>query len=138
MENTFKMKLMKIASSASGMASILGSYQICHNLCMTAVTALALIGITIIGMPLLFLQSIATPFWIIAAVMLAVMIVLKATKLGCISGNALLFNTGIIITGTPFLQQYNKIIWTIGGILVLISIIIFGGKKMNFIHLTSS
>lgn len=131
MENTFKIKLMKITGNASGMASILGSYQICHSLCMTAVTLLAFIGITITGMPLLFLQTIATPLWIIAAIMLAVMIVLKATKLGCISGNALLFNTGIIITGTPFLQQYNKIIWTIGGLMILTSLIIFGGKKMN-------
>ncbi len=132
MEKSFS--LVKIASSASGMVSILGSYQVCHSLCMAAVTALALIGITITGMPLLFLQSIATPFWIVASIMLAVMIVLKATKLGCISGNALLFNAGVIIAGIPFLQQYNKIIWAIGGLMMLTSIIIFGGLRWKQKH----
>jgi hypothetical protein len=69
-----KEKFTGIAGSISGITSVLGSWQICHNLCLVVITVLSIIGITLIGMPLMFLETIALPFWIIAFVLLMITI----------------------------------------------------------------
>jgi len=74
----------------------LGGYQVYHNICFGIITLLSLIGITLVGMPLLFLTKVAIPFWI-AAVLLFVVTMVFYFKSKCISKNLLLFNSGIIM-----------------------------------------
>src|SRR3989338_7497294 len=103
-----------LTSSVSGAMSFLGGYQVCHNVCLGIVALLSIIGITVIGMPLLFLTKVAVPFWIAAVILLAITIALYFTK-KCISGKLILFNSGLIIIGIPFspVQKYSLFLWII-------------------------
>ncbi len=116
-------KLVKFSGAGASCVSILGSYQLCHNICMAAISVLALIGITVTGMPLLFLTSVAPYFWIAGIVLLLTLLLLKSRGMGCITNNSLLFNSGLLIAGIPFypLNQYQTALWIVGGALVLVS-----------------
>ena len=63
-KNFITEKAATLSSSFSGALSFLGGYQVCHNVCLGIIALLSLIGITIVGMPLLFLTKVAIPFWI--------------------------------------------------------------------------
>lgn len=123
-----------VASAVSGTVGFLGSYQVCHNICMGIIALLSIIGITVVGMPLLFLTKVAIPFWIAAVVLLSITLFFYFKK-RCISKNLILFNIGIIIAGVPFyqVQGFIWLFWIIGGILVLTSIF-FWLKPKIFKH----
>jgi len=132
MAKNLKEKLIGATGSVSGAASILGSWQICHNICMGLIAALSLIGITIIGMPLLFLTKIAVPVWSIAVILLIITTLIYMKK-PCISRNLIIINSGLIIAGIPFqsLQKFSVFFWAIGGILALAGISFFIKEKMQ-------
>ena len=123
-QNHAKGKMATVLSSFSGGLSFLGGWQICHNLCLGIVAALSLIGITIVGMPLLFLTQYAVYFWSIAVLLLVPTVLMYWKHKVGMSRNLLLANIGIIIAAVPFdfLQSYNLLFWAIGGILIGISI----------------
>lgn len=122
-----------ITSSISGTMSFLGGYQVCHNICLGIIALLAIIGITLVGMPLLFLTKVAIPFWTAAVVLLGITLIFYF-KSKCISKNLIIFNSGIIIAGIPFksLQTYSIIFWIIGGGLVALSLIFYLKEKLRF------
>ena len=124
--NNIKEKLVGATGSLSGVASILGSWQVCHNVCLGLIAILGLIGITIIGMPLLFFTKVAVPFWIIALVLLGVILYFYFSR-HCVSKNLIFINSGLIIAGTPFqfVQNYQLYLWIIGGILIFIGLVLF-------------
>ena len=119
-----KERFTSLSSSFSGSLSFLGGWQICHNLCLGIIAALSLIGITIVGMPLMFLTQYAVYFWLIAALFLVPTLIMYWKNRKCMSRNLLLANIGIIIAAIPFdfLQSYNLLFWAIGGMLIGISI----------------
>ena len=98
-----KDKAIGATAGISGAASILGSWQICHNVCLGIIALLGLIGITITGMPLFFLTQIAVPIWAFAVVLLTISFALYV-KMKCISRNLLIINTGLIV----WLVNQNK------------------------------
>ncbi len=118
--------------SISGIASILGSWQVCHNVCLGIIALLSVIGITIVGMPLFFLTKVAVPFWIAAFVFLIITILVYARK-RCISKNLIIFNAGLIVAGVPFqqLQKFSFWFWTVGGFIALTGIILFIKDKLR-------
>ena len=83
--SSFKEKLAARTGSVSGMAAILGSYQICHTVCIWIISLLAIIGITVVGMPLLFFQKIAVPMWTVAMLLFLLSLYFYMVK-KCISG----------------------------------------------------
>lgn len=125
-------KTGSVISTVSGTMSFLGSYQVCHNLCMGVIALLSLIGITAVGMPLLFLTKVAVPFWIAAVVLFGITLIFYFKK-KCISKNLIIFNAGIIIAGVPFskLQNFTVIFWILGGALVIISILLYLKEKLK-------
>lgn len=132
MVKSVKEKIIGSVGSVSGAASILGSWQVCHNVCLGLIAALSIIGITITGMPLLFLTKIAVPVWIAAVMLLLVAFILYLKKL-CISKNLIMVNSGLIIAGIPFqpLQKFSAFFWSIGGILALFGIFSFVKERMQ-------
>ena len=94
-------RILNLTSSTSGVMGFLGGYQVCHNVCLGIIALLSIIGITLVGMPLLFLTKVAVPFWI-AAFSLFLISLFFYLKSRCLSRNLLLFNGGIIIAGVPF------------------------------------
>lgn len=130
-----KEKLLGFGSSASGGLSILGGYNVCHNVCLGAIAVLSALGIAVAGMPLMFLQKIALPFWIAAAALLLAMLALSKISTLRFSPKILLANTGFIIAGTPFrsLDAFQPLFWALGGTLVAGSIAwaVRGRKKRS-------
>lgn len=124
-------KAGSISSTISGTMGFLGGYQVCHNICLGIIALLSIIGITAAGMPLLFLQKVAIPFWTAAVILLGITLFFYFKK-KCISKNILLFNSGIIIAGVPFspLKDFSIFFWIIGGSIILISIVLFIKDRM--------
>ncbi|MBI2143416.1 hypothetical protein HYU20_03695 [Candidatus Woesearchaeota archaeon] len=129
--NYLKEKLIGASGSLSGITSFLGSYQVCHNLCMSTIALLSIVGITLAGMPLLFLTKVAVPFWT-AAVALMLLTIFLYLKKRCVSEKLIIFNSGLIVAGVPFqpLQQFSLIFWTTGGALVALSAILLIKDKL--------
>ena len=121
---SLKERLLGVSGAVSGSLSFLGGYQVCHNVCMGIISLLTIFGITVAGMPLLFLTRVAIPFWIVASILLFLTIVLKYAKGMNISDKVILLNSGLLIAGIPFqeLEQFNYIFWIMGGVLVLSSV----------------
>ena len=100
-QNHKKEKYINYFSSLSGVSGVFSSYQVCHSICLGVIALLSLIGITLVGFPLLFLQKWALPLWSIALVLFSISIILNL-KHKHISRNLLIFNFGAIIVGIPF------------------------------------
>ncbi len=132
MAKNLKEKIIGATGSLSGAASILGSWQVCHNICLGLIALLGVIGITVVGMPLLFFTKIAVPMWTIAVILLFVTILIY-TKKKCISKNLIILNSGLLVAGIPFqpLQKFSVFFWTIGGILALAGISFFIKEKIE-------
>src|SRR3989344_2413743 len=132
---SLKTRLVELSGSASGAASVLGSWQVCHNVCLGLIALLAIFGITLVGMPLLFLTKIALPIWIIAVLLLEVTIVLHVKK-KCVSRKQIMFNAGLIVAGVPFQPQgTSPLFWTLGGVLIASSILLFLFEQRQRCHL---
>ena len=125
-----KEKALSATGSVSGLSGIFSSYTACHNLCITAISLLSVIGITIAGMPLLFLQKIATPLWTAGLVLFGITAYLfyrhKSQNKGTI-----IANFGLLLAGTPFVQEtdYKIYFWTAGAIIIIAAAIIAVLKK---------
>lgn len=117
-------KFLNYFSSISGLSGIFSSYQVCHNICLTVIVLLSLIGITLTGMPLLFLQKVALPLWTLALILLAIALFLYMKFKHCISKNLIMFNVGAITFGVPFesLQKFKIYFYILGGAIMIIAI----------------
>lgn len=127
-----KQRMVGITGSLSGVTSVLGSWQVCHTICLGLVGALGLIGITISGMPLFFLTTIAVPVWSMAAFLLAITVYLHVRK-KCLPRSLLLFNSGILIAGIPFasLSQSRPVFWIVGGLIAAGGVALFIRQKIT-------
>ncbi|MBI4135482.1 hypothetical protein HY477_01995 [Candidatus Uhrbacteria bacterium] len=107
-------------SKISGCASILGSWQICHQVCTAVVAALATFGIALQGMPLLFLNTWQWPLWIVAVALFGVLLLVRVgARLRCITTRGMLGNTGLLLAGLPFDGEWVVSARTVGLVLVL-------------------
>lgn len=57
-----KTKVTGIIGGISSAIGIAGLYNVCHTICQVLIAALAIFGITVVGMPLAFLQKYVIPF----------------------------------------------------------------------------
>ncbi len=128
-----KEKILSLGSSVSGLMGVFSSYAVCHTVCTAAIALLAIIGIIVTGMPLLFLQSVAVPFWTAAVILFAVLLFLKLRKMGCLSGNMLTLNAGLIVFATPLqpLQQFSLLFRVAGSALILAAAVMLIGSRIK-------
>ncbi|MEK6834752.1 MAG: hypothetical protein AABX61_00630 [Nanoarchaeota archaeon] len=101
-KNHKKEKYLNYFSSFSGFSGIFSSYQVCHSICLGTIALLSLIGITLTGLPFLFLQKFALPLWTIALALFAVSIFIYIKHKHHKIKNLLIFNFGAIVVGIPF------------------------------------
>jgi len=132
MIKNLKERAIGVSGSASGLASIAGSWQICHNICLGLIAVLGAVGITVAGMPLLFLTKIAVPLWTAALALLLVTIAVYAKK-RCISNKLIIFNSGLIIAGMPFayMQRFSPFFWAAGGLVAFTGAALFIKDKLQ-------
>ncbi|HLD43650.1 MAG TPA: hypothetical protein VJB08_06740 [Candidatus Nanoarchaeia archaeon] len=126
-----KEKIVGATGTVSGAASILGSWQVCHSVCLGIIALLGMIGITVVGMPLLFLTKVAVPLWTAAVILLALAFWMYYTR-KCISRNLLLVNSGLLIAGIPFqaLQRFSLYFWIFGGALAAAGIFLLIKRRI--------
>ncbi len=126
-KDSLKEKTISAVGSISGATSILGSYQVCHSLCIGLIALLSILGIAVAGMPLLFLTKVAVYFWTAAVILFALTVLLKNTIMKGLSSNMLVLNFGLIIIGVPFnsVQPFKPYLYLAGGIIVLVAISLF-------------
>ena len=128
-----KEKFMGLFSGLAGSLSFLGGWQVCHNLCLGIIALLSAIGITVVGMPLLFLTQYAIYFWSIAVLLLIPTLALYWKNRKCMSSKIILFNVGIVIASVPFaqLQTYQFLFWAIGGVVIISTVLMFLKPKLQ-------
>ncbi|MDI6720979.1 MAG: hypothetical protein QMD85_01220 [Candidatus Aenigmarchaeota archaeon] len=120
-----KEKALSAFSGISGGLSFLGGWQVCHNLCLGIIALLSLIGITVAGMPLLFLTQYAIYFWSAAVLLLVPTLIMYWKNRKCMSGRLVMLNAGIVTASVPFLQNYQILFWAVGGFLIVASVFLF-------------
>lgn len=115
MLKVLKEKITSITSGTSGTLSLLGGYNVCHNICLAAIAGLALIGISVQGMPFAFLQDFSIPLWSLGVGLLGVTGFLYVKK-KCVSKNLLAANSGLLIAAIPFreFEFMQMSFWIIG------------------------
>lgn len=125
-------KILGLGGSISGLASVMGSWQVCHNICLLLIAALSIIGISVNGMPLAFLTQFTVPLWVTAFALLIASVFLYVRK-RCISRELLIFNAGLITAGIPFssLQSFTSLFWAVGGTLAIFAVLLFIKKKIK-------
>lgn len=128
-----KEKALSAASGLSGLMGIFSSWTVCHNVCTAAIALLAVIGVVVTGMPLLFLQKVAVPFWTAAVIIFSVLLFLKLRKMGCLSGKMLALNAGLIVMGTPFagLQRFSAVFYVVGGAITMTAVVMLVRAKLG-------
>ncbi|MBI4173620.1 MAG: hypothetical protein HY519_02765 [Candidatus Aenigmarchaeota archaeon] len=119
-------KKAAVASTVSSSISLLGSYNICHSLCLGALYVLGLLGITAAGLPFLFLQDYAIYFWSLAVLLLAISLAVMHTGRKCLPAKLLIANIGIIIASVPFqeLQPYLLFFYLAGSVVILYAVVL--------------
>lgn len=136
--NKKKNRKFVVFSGVSGSLSFLGGWQVCHNLCLGVIAFLSLVGISVAGMPLLFLTQYAPYFWSLAIVLLIPTLFMYFRNRQCMSKSLILFNVGIIVFSFPFFQEISLAFWSIGAIIIIYTIISFAKNKIEkkklFIH----
>ncbi len=128
-----KEKLISSTSSISGLSGIFSSYNACHSVCTLAISLLSVVGITVAGMPLLFLQKVALPIWIFAVVLFAATLLLYYKNRHCMSKNMLIANFGLLTIGTPFVQDtgFKPYFWVVGGAIAAVAIVMSVKNKLS-------
>src|SRR3990167_3028862 len=99
-------KIQKTGKYASAGATafttlVITSHNFCHYLCLGVVALLSIAGITAAGMPLMWLEDYAVYFWGMGLIFLAVSFYLLYTRPFCISKNAIMANSGLLIIAVP-------------------------------------
>ncbi len=127
MKKHLRERFLPYFSSMGGGASIAGAHNVCHTLCIGVIALLSIMGVTVSGMPLMWLNKYNVWFWLMGLVFFAPMLYLFNKHKGCISNKPLLLNGGLLVAGIPFkpFQSYVVWLWIIGGALVAASIILF-------------
>lgn len=134
---------MKISAfgTTSGILGGIGSiHNVCHSLCVTIVSILAIFGITTSILPLMFLQTYRMYFWMGALVFTTTSFYfyLKQKHKVIRDRNLLIINTGLLIFGLPFpqLADYMDFFRFLGGSLVISGILLFlFGKRFQSLFL---
>lgn len=131
-----KERYLNYFSSFSGFSGIFSSYQVCHSICLGTIALLSLIGITLTGLPFLFLQKLALPLWTIALFLFAISIFIFIKHEHHKIKNILIFNFGAIIVGIPFENLFHLRIYflIIGFSIIVFSLFLMIKNKLEVKH----
>ncbi len=132
-------KALEGGGTTSSAFSVIGSLpNLCHSLCMSIVSFIALFGITMNILPLMFLQTYRFYFWIAAFLLTGASFYFFIQQKRKIvrDRNFILINTGLLIFGLPFsfVADYMDLFRFVGLSLVVIGLfLLFFGKKFKFV-----
>lgn len=111
-------------SKVSGCASVLGSWQVCHNVCTSLVTAATTLGFVVQGMPLLFLNRWQKPLWMVALALFGALILLRfVMRMRFITRRSVFGNAGLILAGVPFDAPWVDFGRTVGIVAAIVALL---------------
>lgn len=110
-----KSTVLGSAGSVSGLSSMIGSAQACHNICVSGFSTLSAAGAAFSTVPL-FLQKAAIPFWLVGITLYVILLWLFVFRTG-VKHAFLLFNGGILLAGFPFIT--SKFFFAVGALLAV-------------------
>src|SRR3989344_3290358 len=115
-------KTGKYASAGATAFTTLGitAHNFCHYLCLGVVAMLTIAGVSVVGMPLMWLEVYAVYFWLMGLVFLGVSFYLLYTRPFCISRNAIMANSGLLVAAVPLKNVIGEpiyLFWIIGGVI---------------------
>lgn len=122
----WKNKLCGSIGSASGGGAFASLHSVCHTLCVSLASFLAIFGIIISDTALMFLQDYNIYFWLMGLFFLLVSLAL--IMLGKpVSRKLAVFNAGLLVASAPF---FNEIfLWITGWSVAIVVIIIYMQEK---------
>lgn len=139
-----KNRLLKGSGTTSGALGAIGSvHNVCHSLCTTVVSILAIFGVTLNILPLMFLQTYQSYFWWAALLFTSLSFYFyrkQTTKVGR-DRNLLILNAGLLLFGLPFKQlaNYTDFFRFFGGSLAMVGILLFFlGKRTRVVYRSPS
>lgn len=110
--------------SISSCAAVLGSWQICHSVCLSLIALLATIGVVIQGMPLLFFNTWQWPLWITAAAFFGLLLYLRfGLRMRSFSDQTVVGNAGLLLAGVPFGGAAQGSLRMVGLVVVLVTLL---------------
>lgn len=124
-------KIIGVATGASSTGSIISAHNVCHAICLAIVSLLSIFGIIVSSDVLMWLQNYNMLFWGIGVAFLFMSIALLIRYKNCISRKLIIFNTGLLIAGIPFLGNYDKIAWIIGGVIAASAVYLYIKDKLR-------
>lgn len=137
-------RLLGSGGTTSGVLGGIGSvHNVCHSLCVTVVSILAIFGITTSILPLMFLQTYQIYFWAGALVFTAASFYFYAQQNKKLTRdrNLLFINSGLLIFGLPFSQlaDYMDFFRFIGISLAVVGLFLFFfAKKFRYVQFSVS
>lgn len=135
-----KTRLFGSGGTTSSVFGAIGSvHNVCHSLCVTVVSMLAIFGITTQILPLMFLQTYQLYFWLGALVFTGASFYfyLKQRHPRTFDRNLLFINVGLLTFGMPFKQfsDYMDFFRFIGGSLAIIGVfLLLFGKRFRLVN----
>ncbi len=96
-----KARFAGAAAGAAGAGSVASAHNVCHLLCVAAVSLLSVFGISASSGALMFLEDYNLLLWSMGLGFLALSLGLYAWRPGCISTNLIVANAGLLLAGAP-------------------------------------
>ncbi len=141
---SLKNRLLGSGGTVSGLLGGIGSLSnVCHSLCVSVVSLLAIFGITTQILPLMFLQTYQLYFWSAALVFTALSFYffLKQKPAIARDRNLLLINAGLLLFGLPFTQvaDFQEFFRFIGGSAAIAGVLLFLlEKRLQLVYRSAS
>lgn len=124
-------KVIGAAAGASSAGSIISAHNVCHATCLAVVSLLSIFGIIVSSDVLMWLQDYNMLFWGMGIAFLFMSMALLIRYKNCISRKLIIFNTGLLIAGVPFLGDYDKIAWITGGVIAVSAVYLYIKDKLR-------
>lgn len=133
-----KARFAGVAAGAAGAGSVASAHNVCHLLCMAAVSVLSVFGASASSGALMFLEDYNLPLWSMGLGFLALSLGLYAWRPGCISSSLIIANGGLLMVGAP-LPDNSPLTWALtpAGVL-LVAIAAFRWLRARRRRLSSS
>jgi hypothetical protein len=114
-------RITGIFSGVSGTGSIISAHNVCHTLCLAVVSLLSIFGIAASSDILMFLENYTLFFWSMGIFFLVLSLLLYLKYPNCMSKKMILFNSGLLVIGTP-LKVLSPVFWVTGVIIIAASV----------------
>ncbi len=128
-------KATGVFGGVSAAGSVISAHNVCHAVCLAAVSVLSVFGVIVSSDVLMFLQDYNLLFWGMGMFFLAISLLLYVKYPGCMSKKLIAANVGMLLIGIPFapLRQFAILFQAAGGAILGFSVLWYVNGKVGWI-----